>query len=109
MTRVMALDWAQYNIRVNAIGPGPIRTPFTTEAVDQGAMPVSAEKVTLGRFGEPDEIVGAALYLASEASSFVTGAFLLVDGGQSIKWNQLSTCVDVEVSTAPFAIGACYV
>jgi NAD(P)-dependent dehydrogenase (short-subunit alcohol dehydrogenase family) len=86
MTRVMALDWAQYNIRVNAIGPGPIRTPFTTKAVDQGAMPVSEEMVTLGRFGDPDEIVGAALYLASEASSFVTGAFLLVDGGQSIKW-----------------------
>jgi NAD(P)-dependent dehydrogenase (short-subunit alcohol dehydrogenase family) len=87
MTRVMALDWAQYNIRVNAIGPGPIRTPFTTEAVAQGAMPVSEEMVPLGRWGEPDEIVAAALYLASEASSFVTGAFLLVDGGQSIKWS----------------------
>jgi NAD(P)-dependent dehydrogenase (short-subunit alcohol dehydrogenase family) len=87
MTRVMALDWAQYNIRVNTIGPGPIRTPFTTGAVAQGAMPMSEEMVPLGRWGEPDEIVAAALYLASDASSFVTGAFLLVDGGQSIKWS----------------------
>lgn len=87
MTRAMALDWARYKIRVNAIGPGPIRTPFTTEAVARDVMPISEEMVPLGRFGEPDEVVGAALYLASEASSFVTGAFFLVDGGQSIKWS----------------------
>ena len=86
MTRVMAVDWARYNIRVNAIGPGPVRTPFTSIADAQGQMPVSAEKVPLGRLARPDEIVGAALFLASDASTFVTGAFLVVDGGQSVLW-----------------------
>ena len=86
MTRVMAVDWARYDIRVNAIGPGPIETPFTSAALADGAMPVLAEMVPLGRMGRAEEIVGTAIYLASDAASFVTGAFLLVDGGQSILW-----------------------
>lgn len=86
MTRVMAVDWARYNIRVNAIGPGPVRTPFTEAAEAEGRMPVPADKVPLGRLGRAEEIVGAVLFLASDASTFVTGAFLVVDGGQSVLW-----------------------
>jgi len=86
MTRVMAVDWARYNIRVNAVGPGPVRTPFTIAAEADGQMPISAEKVPLGRMGRPEEIVGAVVFLASDASSFVTGAFVVVDGGQSVLW-----------------------
>jgi NAD(P)-dependent dehydrogenase (short-subunit alcohol dehydrogenase family) len=86
MTRVMAVDWARYNIRVNAIGPGPIATPFTESAAAHGAMPVTPQMVPLGRIGHPDDIAAAAVYLASDAARFVTGAFLLVDGGQSVFW-----------------------
>lgn len=86
MTRVMAVDWARYKIRVNAIGPGPITTPFTESATAGGAMPVTPEMVPLGRMGDPSDIAAAAVYLASDAARFVTGTFLLVDGGQSVLW-----------------------
>ena len=86
MTRVMAVDWAEYGIRVNAIAPGPTRTPFTSMASASGAMPVQADQVPLGRMAEPDEMIGAVVYLASDAASFVTGTVLTVDGGQSVHW-----------------------
>lgn len=86
MTRVMAVDWAEYGIRVNAVAPGPTRTPFTSAAANAGAMPINVEKVPLGRMADPDEIIGAVQYLASSASSFVTGSVLVVDGGQSVHW-----------------------
>jgi NAD(P)-dependent dehydrogenase (short-subunit alcohol dehydrogenase family) len=86
MTRVMAVDWAAYNIRVNTIGPGPTRTPFTEAALARGEMPVRTDQVPLGRMADPDEMIGAAIYLASDASSYVTGTFLIVDGGQSVHW-----------------------
>lgn len=86
MTRVMAVDWAEYGIRVNAVAPGPTQTPFTLAAVDSGAMPISVEKVPLRRIAESDEMMGAVQYLASTASSFVTGTVLTVDGGQSVYW-----------------------
>jgi NAD(P)-dependent dehydrogenase (short-subunit alcohol dehydrogenase family) len=86
MTRVMAVDWARFNIRVNAIGPGPIDTPFTRSVQAAGTAPIDHDMVPLGRIGMPDEIVGAALYLACDASSYVTGSFFVVDGGQSVLW-----------------------
>lgn len=86
MTRVMAVDWAEYGIRVNAVSPGPTRTPFTRAASASGAMPVNADQVPLRRMADPDEMIGAVVYLASSASSFVTGAVLTVDGGQSVHW-----------------------
>lgn len=86
MTRVMAVDWAEYGIRVNAVAPGPTRTPFTNAAANAGAMPINVEKVPLGRMAGSHEIIGAVQYLASSASSFVTGSVLVVDGGQSVHW-----------------------
>jgi NAD(P)-dependent dehydrogenase (short-subunit alcohol dehydrogenase family) len=86
MTRVMAVDWAEYGIRVNAVAPGPTKTPFTSAATTSGAVPVVAEQVPLGRMAEPDEMIGAVVYLVSDASSFVTGTVLTVDGGQSVHW-----------------------
>jgi NAD(P)-dependent dehydrogenase (short-subunit alcohol dehydrogenase family) len=86
MTRVLAVEWAPYGIRVNAICPGPTRTPFTEAAVASGAMPVTGDKVPLGRMAEPEEMVGAVVYLASDAGSYVTGACLVVDGGHSLNW-----------------------
>jgi NAD(P)-dependent dehydrogenase (short-subunit alcohol dehydrogenase family) len=86
MTRVMAVDWAPYKIRVNAIGPGPIATPFTDNAIASGDMPVLERQVPLGRMGRAEEVAGSVVYLASDAAAFVTGAFLIVDGGQSVCW-----------------------
>jgi NAD(P)-dependent dehydrogenase (short-subunit alcohol dehydrogenase family) len=86
MTRVMAIDWAEYGIRVNAISPGPTLTPFTNSAKESGAIPIVPEQVPLRRMAEPDEMIGTVLYLVSPASSFVTGAVVTVDGGQSIHW-----------------------
>ena len=84
-TKVMAQQWAQYNIRVNAIAPGLTKTRFSealwsNPAVLQGIT----EKTPLQRVAEPDEMVGAAIFLASDASSYVTGHVLVVDGGRTI-------------------------
>jgi NAD(P)-dependent dehydrogenase (short-subunit alcohol dehydrogenase family) len=83
MTRTLATEWARFNIRVNAIAPGFIRTPMN-EAIlksDEYLRPIIA-KIPLGRAGEPEEIVGAVIYLASDASRFVTGSVIVVDGGE---------------------------
>jgi NAD(P)-dependent dehydrogenase (short-subunit alcohol dehydrogenase family) len=82
LTKVMARELGKHNVRVNCLCPGVIRTKFS-EALwksEEAEAHFSALKA-LGRIGEPDEIVGAAIYLASDASSFTTGAILQVDGG----------------------------
>jgi len=89
-TKVMAQQWAQYNIRVNAIAPGLTKTRFSealwsNPAVLQGIT----EKTPLQRVAEPDEMVGAAIFLASDASSYVTGHVLDVDGGRTISHHVL--------------------
>ena len=85
-TKVMALEWAQYNIRVNCIAPGNIRTRLGDSRFV--VLPEYEEELVkrtpIGRIAEPDEIVGAMIYLASAASSFVTGETIVVDGGAII-------------------------
>ena len=85
-TRVMALEWAQYNIRVNTLAPGNVHTRLGDSRFL--AMPEYEEemikKTPLGRIADPDEMVGAMIYLASDASSFVTGECLTADGGISL-------------------------
>jgi NAD(P)-dependent dehydrogenase (short-subunit alcohol dehydrogenase family) len=82
-TRIMAQEWAKYNIRVNAIAPGHIHTRLGDSIFE--AVPEYKEeflqRVPMGRIGDPDEIVGAMIYLASDASSYVTGETIVVDGG----------------------------
>jgi len=84
-TKVMAQQWAQYNIRVNAIAPGLIKTRFS-EALwsNPDILQVVMTRTPLRRVGEPDEMVGAVIFLASDASSYVTGHVLVVDGGSAI-------------------------
>ena len=83
MTRCLAMDLAKYNISVNAVCPGYIRTPMT----EQGSLldPDNAEKIInrhpLGRLGSPEEIADTVVLLASDAASFVTGHTMTVDGG----------------------------
>jgi NAD(P)-dependent dehydrogenase (short-subunit alcohol dehydrogenase family) len=82
LTRTCAVEWAPHGIRVNAIGPGYVRTEMTADTLDTPeAGEVIRQKTALGRAARPDEIAGAAIYLASAASSYVTGHILMVDGG----------------------------
>lgn len=78
--RTWTMELKDRGIRVNVISPGPIDTPFTQPASQEWKETMTAG-VPLGRFGRPEEIAGAALFLASDDSSFVTGVDLCVDGG----------------------------
>ena len=82
LTKGMCADWAKHNIQVNAIGPGYFKTPLNQALVDNPEFSSWLEKRTpAGRWGTVDELVGAAVFLASPASSFVNGHILYVDGG----------------------------
>jgi len=82
LTKVLAVEWTRYNIQVNAIGPAYLETELTKGMRESKIISEDLlRKTPMGRFGRPEEIVGAAIYLASDASSFVTGQTLFVDGG----------------------------
>lgn len=82
LTRVMALEWAPFNVRANALCPGVTRTPGTKVVwEDPKRLAEILQKTPMKRLAEPEEMVGPALFLASDASSFVTGTCLFVDGG----------------------------
>jgi NAD(P)-dependent dehydrogenase (short-subunit alcohol dehydrogenase family) len=83
LTRSMAIDYAKHGIRVNAICPGPTDTPMLRKALTPAELDAFAKTFPMQRLGKPEEIAGAALFLASEEASFVTGALLYVDGGQT--------------------------
>ena len=82
MTRCWAQEFGPFNIRVNAIAPGLIQTEFSEMFWKNDTWRAQFEKSTaLGRIGQPEEIAGLALYLASDEASFVTGQVMVVDGG----------------------------
>ena len=83
VTKVMAREWAPWKVRVNVISPGPFVSEMMlgAERVSPGLLERSAAGTMLGRVADPDEIAGAAVYLASDASSFVTGEDHVVSGG----------------------------
>jgi NAD(P)-dependent dehydrogenase (short-subunit alcohol dehydrogenase family) len=82
MIRAAAAEWGPQGVRANAIAPGVVETPLTKQIKDQPSWyDAYAKKSALGRWAQPSELVGAAVYLASDASSFVTGSLLIVDGG----------------------------
>lgn len=84
-TKIMALEWAQYGINANAVAPGLTKTRFS-EALwgDEKTLSYLMQRVPLKRFAKPEEIVGAMLFLASDAGKFVTGTVISVDGGETI-------------------------
>jgi NAD(P)-dependent dehydrogenase (short-subunit alcohol dehydrogenase family) len=82
LTRVLALEWAPRGVTVNAICPGPFATDMNRQLLaDPVKYKAFIEKIPLGRWGELHDIAGAAVFLASDASAFVTGSALFVDGG----------------------------
>jgi NAD(P)-dependent dehydrogenase (short-subunit alcohol dehydrogenase family) len=85
MTKVLALEWGQYNVNINAIGPWYFRTPLTKTLLENEEYVNDILAVTpLKRIGELEEIVGPAVFFASDASNYITGQTLFVDGGMTI-------------------------
>jgi NAD(P)-dependent dehydrogenase (short-subunit alcohol dehydrogenase family) len=87
MTRCLALEWAKHQILVNAIAPSHTKTPLIESLMKEKPETERyfLSNIPLGRLGEPAEIVGPAVFLASDAASFVTGQVLVVDGGHTAK------------------------
>lgn len=83
LTKVLAVEWASHGVRVNAIAPAYVETEMVRElssrgVIDRGRL---AGRTPLGRLATPQEVAGAALFLASDQASYVTGAVVPVDGG----------------------------
>jgi NAD(P)-dependent dehydrogenase (short-subunit alcohol dehydrogenase family) len=86
LVRNLAIEFGPHNVRVNAIAPGVIRTDFARALWEDPKAEAALKRVTpLGRIGEPDEIAGAAVFLASKAGAYVTGQGIVVDGGTTIR------------------------
>ena len=84
-TKVMAQQWAQYNIRANVVAPGMVKTGFSQPLwSNPDILKAVTGRNPMGRIADPEEMVGAIIYLASDASSYVTGQVLAVDGGSTI-------------------------
>jgi NAD(P)-dependent dehydrogenase (short-subunit alcohol dehydrogenase family) len=83
LTKVLAVEWAKKNIRVNAIAPGYFRTELVQELIDKGKLPIGGieKRTPLGRIGEVKELPGLAVYLACDESAYMTGSVINIDGG----------------------------
>jgi NAD(P)-dependent dehydrogenase (short-subunit alcohol dehydrogenase family) len=84
LTKSMALEWAEYGIRVNSISPGYMKTEMTLSTMEY-LFPEWEAITPLGRLGEPEELRGAVIFLASDASSYMIGHDLVIDGGYTIR------------------------
>ena len=84
MTKTLAYELAGSKIRVNALCPGLIDTKFAAAIIqNEDILREVTKKTPLGRYGRPEEVAGGALYLASDAASFLTGQLLVIDGGMT--------------------------
>jgi NAD(P)-dependent dehydrogenase (short-subunit alcohol dehydrogenase family) len=86
MTRVLAYEWAELGIRVNAIAPGTIETPSRRAyfEANPGTREALVQRVPMGKFGRADDVAGAVAYLVSEDAGYITGQTLLLDGGLTV-------------------------
>jgi NAD(P)-dependent dehydrogenase (short-subunit alcohol dehydrogenase family) len=86
LTRQLAVEWAEQGVRVNCLMPGFIRTPMLDSLLASGRVDAQRllERTPMGRFGETDELVGMAVFLAGPWATFITGASIVIDGGLSI-------------------------
>lgn len=90
LTQQVALEYAPYGIRVNCVAPGTILTPMNSRVFEEAEDPEALKETwnrmhPLGRFGQPEEVAEAVLFLAADSSSFITGQTLVVDGGITVK------------------------
>lgn len=81
ITKTLALEWSKYNITVNALAPGFVETDMTSALKGSRSEERILRRTAMNRFGKPEEVVGAAIYLASDASSYTNGVVVTVDGG----------------------------
>ena len=81
LTRVMAAEWAAFGVTVNTLAPGPVETALVREMHDEETRRSYLERVPVNRYGEPEEVAAAAVYLALPQSGYITGVTLPVDGG----------------------------
>jgi NAD(P)-dependent dehydrogenase (short-subunit alcohol dehydrogenase family) len=85
LARNLAVEFGPYNVRINCIAPGLIKTDFARALWENpDTLKASTARTPLGRIGDPDEIAGAAIFLASKAGSYMTGQIVVVDGGATI-------------------------
>jgi NAD(P)-dependent dehydrogenase (short-subunit alcohol dehydrogenase family) len=84
LTRVLAMEWARHDIRVNAICPGYIETEMNSDFWKTPAGQRLIERIPQRRIGQPEHLDGALLLLASDAGSFMTGSVVTVDGGHTV-------------------------
>lgn len=85
LARASALDLGPFGVTVNCIAPGPFKTDMPMSVLNDAEKQAFADRTALGRWGDPDELVGPAVFLASDAGSYVTGQTLLVDGGYTAR------------------------
>ncbi|MFS0614425.1 SDR family NAD(P)-dependent oxidoreductase [Lederbergia ruris] len=86
LTKVMALEWAEFNITANAVCPGPFATELNQVVINNPeANQVFLDHLPINRWGKPEELAGLIIYLASEASSFMTGSAVVIDGGWTVE------------------------
>ena len=86
-TKTLALEWVDYNVKVNAIAPGYFDTPLVAYVKDlKEVYEATVKPITMGRWGRPEEVGGVAVFLASEASNYLTGQVIFVDGGR-LAWS----------------------
>jgi len=85
LTKVLGCEWARYNINVNAVAPGYVKTHLVEDLVEKGALDVEelATRTPLGRLAEPEEIADVVIFLASEESKYMEGQTIVIDGGWS--------------------------
>ena len=85
LTKVLAIEWAGKNVRVNAIAPGYVRTELVQQLAEKGTLSLEAlqKRTPIGRIGEVEDIAGLAVYLASDEATYVTGSVVTIDGGWS--------------------------